>query len=102
MKAYEIDETNQLENLADFLDYSWNKEEIVEHFISVFHTLVDKISDLNIDDKLKGHQSYDKPISCNRIDTSSMGRRVAATTLIGSTHRCETCTKMVPRGSDAI
>lgn len=55
-KAYAIDKTNQLDHdLADFLDYTWNKEVSVEHFISGFHTRVDKISDLNLDDKLKGH-----------------------------------------------
>ena len=55
-KAYAIDKTNQLDiDLADFLDYIWNKEVSVEYFISGFHTRVDKISDLNLDDKLKGH-----------------------------------------------
>lgn len=41
-------------DLADFLDYSWDKEVSVEHFISVFHTRMHKISDLHLDDKLKG------------------------------------------------
>lgn len=55
-KAYAIDKTNQLDaDLADFLDYSWKKEVSIEHFISGFHTRVDKISSLNLDDKLKGH-----------------------------------------------
>lgn len=55
-KAYAVDKTNQLDaDLADFLDYSWKKELSVEHFISGFHTRVDKISQLNLDDKLKGH-----------------------------------------------
>lgn len=55
-KAYAIDKTNQLDqDLADFLDYSWKKEVSVEHFISGFHTRVDKIAELNLNDKLKGH-----------------------------------------------
>lgn len=40
---------------ADFLDYTWKKEVSVEHFISGFHIRVDKISELNLNDKLKGH-----------------------------------------------
>ena len=55
-KAYAIDQTNRLDiDLAEFLDYSWNKNLSVEHFISGFHTRVDKISELNLNDKLKGH-----------------------------------------------
>ena len=55
-KAYAIDKTNQLDqDFASFLDYTWRKEVSVEHFISGFHTRVDKISQLNLDDKLKGH-----------------------------------------------
>ena len=55
-KAYAIDKNNQLDaDLVDFLDYSWKKELSVEHFISGFHTRVDKISQLSLDDKLKGH-----------------------------------------------
>lgn len=55
-KAYAVDKTNQLEaGLADFLDYSWRKYFSVKHFISRFHTRVDKISSLNLDDKLNSH-----------------------------------------------
>lgn len=55
-KAYAIDRTNRLDNdLAEFLDYSWHKNLSVEHFISGFRTRVDKISELNLNDKLKGH-----------------------------------------------
>ena len=55
-KAYAVDKANQLDsNLADFLDYTWRKEFSVEHFISGFHIRVDKLSTLNLDDKLKGH-----------------------------------------------
>ena len=55
-KAYAVDVSNQLDtDLADFLDYTWKKEFSVEHFISGFHTRVDKISSISLDDKLKGH-----------------------------------------------
>ena len=55
-KAYAVDKSNQLDaDLADFLDYSWRKNVSVEHFISGFHTRVDKIASLHLDDKLKGH-----------------------------------------------
>ena len=61
-KAYAIDKTNELDvNLADFLHYSWKKELSVEHFISGFHTRVDKIAQLNLDDKLKGCLLYTSP-----------------------------------------
>ena len=55
-KAYAVDQTNRLDtDLAEFLDYTWRKELSVEHFISGFHTRVDKIAELNLSDKLKGH-----------------------------------------------
>ena len=48
-KAYAIDKTNQIDaDLAEFLDYSGKKELSVEHFISGFHTRVEKISQLSI------------------------------------------------------
>lgn len=55
-KTYAVDNTNQLDDdLADFLYYCRKDELSVEHFISGFHARVDKISQLNIDEKLKGH-----------------------------------------------
>lgn len=55
-KAYAIDEIDQVENdLAKFLDYTWKKNVSIENFTSGFHTRVDKISELKLDEKLKGH-----------------------------------------------
>lgn len=55
-RAYAIHNPNQPDNyLVGFLDYTWNKELSGGHFISGFHTRVEKISDVNVDDKLKGH-----------------------------------------------
>lgn len=55
-KAYAVDKTNKLDNnLVDFLYYSWKNEVSVEHFISGFHTRLEMFSDLNLDDKRKGH-----------------------------------------------
>lgn len=53
-KAYAVDKRNQLAaDMADFLDYSWIKDVRVKHFISGLQTKVDKLSSLNLDDKLK-------------------------------------------------
>lgn len=55
-KAYEIGKTNGLDaDLSGFLDYSSKTEISKEPFISTFHTRVDKIASLNLDEKLKGH-----------------------------------------------
>ncbi len=55
-KSYAVDATDQLDlDLAAFLDYSWRSTLTVEQFIAGFHVRLDKISDLNMDDKLKGH-----------------------------------------------
>lgn len=55
-KEYEIEETNQLKNdLYEFLDYTWKKEVSAENFISEFRTRADKISELDLNDNLKGH-----------------------------------------------
>lgn len=55
-KSYAVDETDKLDtDLAKFLDFTWKKEMTIEEFIAGFHTRLDKIASLNIDDKLKGH-----------------------------------------------
>lgn len=55
-KSYGIDTVDQLDlNLAAFLDYSWSGNMYVEQFIAGFHSRLDKIAELAIDDKLKGH-----------------------------------------------
>lgn len=43
-KAYTINKNKKLGNdLADFLDYTWKNEVNIDHFISKFHTGLDKI-----------------------------------------------------------
>ncbi len=55
-KSYGIEATDQLDSdLAAFLDYTWHQKMGVEQFIAGFHTRLDKIAELNIDTKLKGH-----------------------------------------------
>ncbi len=55
-KSYAVDETDKLDtDLATFLDYTWKKSMTIEEFIAGFHTRLDKIASLNMDDKLKGH-----------------------------------------------
>lgn len=55
-KSYAVDSVNQLDaDLASFLDYSWNKSSSVEQYIAGFHSRLDKVVSLNLDDKLKGH-----------------------------------------------
>lgn len=55
-KSYAIDAANQLDDdLERFLYYTWEKKKTVEQDIAEFHTRLDKIATLNIDNKLKGH-----------------------------------------------
>lgn len=55
-KSYAVDAANQLDSdLAVFLDYSWKKSSSVEQYIAGFHSRLDKIASLEIDEKLKGH-----------------------------------------------
>lgn len=55
-KSYAIDAANQLDaDLALFLDYTWKKSMSVEQYIAGFHSRLDKISTLQLDNKLKGH-----------------------------------------------
>jgi len=55
-KLYQIDKTDQLDiDLTTFLDYTWKSSFSVEQFIAGFHTRLDKISSLKLDEKLKGH-----------------------------------------------
>eukprot|EP00171_Calliarthron_tuberculosum_P009567 IDg9567t1 len=55
-KSYAIDKTDQLDlDLAGFLDFSRNGRKSVEQFIAGFHARLDRIADLQIDEKLKGH-----------------------------------------------
>ena len=55
-KSYGLAKTDLLDlDLADFLDFTWNSKLTIEQFIAGFHTRLDKISDLKMDEKLKGH-----------------------------------------------
>jgi len=55
-KLYKLDKTDQLDiDLTTFLDYTWKSNFSVEQFIAGFHTRLDKISSLELDEKLKGH-----------------------------------------------
>jgi len=55
-KSYGVGKTDQLDiDLANFLDYSWTKDLSVEQFVAGFHSRLDRIASLSIDDKLKGH-----------------------------------------------
>jgi len=55
-KLYQLDKTDQLDiDLTTFLDYTWKSNFSVEQFIAGFHTRLDKISSLKLDEKLKGH-----------------------------------------------
>lgn len=52
-KSYGLDTTDQLYiDLAAFLDYSWNGRMSVEQFIAGFNARIDKISELQINEKL--------------------------------------------------
>lgn len=54
-KAYEIEKVKKLDHeLEEFLDYSWNRSVSIEHLISGFHTRLDKIAELSLDEKIKG------------------------------------------------
>ena len=55
-KSYGVDKVDQMDiDLASFLDFSWHGNMAIEQFIAGFHTRIDKIADLHIDEKLKGH-----------------------------------------------
>ena len=55
-KSYGVDKVDQMDiDLASFLDFSWSGNMAVEQFIAGFHSRIDKIADLKMDDKLKGH-----------------------------------------------
>lgn len=55
-KSFAMDETDRLDiNLDTFLDYGWRSAMSVENFIPGFHTLLNNISELNFDSKLKEH-----------------------------------------------
>lgn len=53
-KSYAVDTANQLyAYLARFLDYSFKKSLTIEQYIAGFHSRLDKIATLNLDNKLK-------------------------------------------------
>eukprot|EP00171_Calliarthron_tuberculosum_P004551 IDg4551t1 len=55
-QSYGIDETDQLDiDLAAFLDFTWNGRSSIDQFIAGFNNRLDKISELKINNRLKGH-----------------------------------------------
>ena len=55
-KLYGVDSADQLDmDLAEFLDFYWKQPMSIEEFIAGFHARLDKLSELNMNDKLKGH-----------------------------------------------
>ena len=55
-KSYAVDDVDQLGiDLAAFLDYNWKGNISIEEYIASFHSRLDKLSDLKMNDKLKGH-----------------------------------------------
>ena len=55
-KSFAVDPANQLDSdLATFLDFTWKKTMTVEQYIAGFHSRLDRISSLKMDNKLKGH-----------------------------------------------
>lgn len=55
-RSYGIDEANQLDiDLASFLEFCWKKEVTVDQYVAGFHSRLDKIASLELDEKLKGH-----------------------------------------------
>lgn len=55
-KKFGLDTVTLLHNnISDFFDYNWDKSMSVEEFIVGFHSRLDKISKLDMNDELKGH-----------------------------------------------
>lgn len=55
-KSYAVDAVNQLDSdLACYLDYTWKKSLSVEQYIAGFHSRLEKIACLDLNNKLKGH-----------------------------------------------
>eukprot|EP00171_Calliarthron_tuberculosum_P022319 IDg22319t1 len=55
-KSYAVNRTDQLDlDLAAFLDFTWSSHLPVDQFIAGFHTRLDRIAELHINSKLKGH-----------------------------------------------
>lgn len=87
-KAYIVDKTNQLDaDLANFLYYSWKKEVSVEHFILGFHTQVDKMASVSMDEKVNERlllcqedlQYHDKHVAIGAASGSYLVQNVSAT-----------------------
>lgn len=73
-----------------------NEQLRVEHFIFGFHIRVNKISDLELDDKLKGHLLLRQVASYSKNKMLLLVLIVAATMLIASAHPCTKSTRTVP------
>lgn len=55
-KYYVVDSAKQLDSyFAKFLYYTWKKSTSIEQYITGFNSRLEKISTLNLNNKLKGH-----------------------------------------------
>lgn len=55
-RKFGLDQTTLLHNnISSFFDYTWESNMSVEEFVIGFHSRLDKISKLNLNDELKGH-----------------------------------------------
>eukprot|EP00171_Calliarthron_tuberculosum_P018452 IDg18452t1 len=55
-KSYAASKTDQLDlDLDSFLEFIWSDNQSVDQFVAGFRTRLDKIAELNIDSKFKGH-----------------------------------------------
>lgn len=55
-KKFGLDSVTLLHNnISDFFDYNWDKHMTVEEFVVGFHSRLDKVSKLDMNDELKGH-----------------------------------------------
>ena len=55
-QKFGLDETSILHNhISQFFDHTWTKDLSVEEFVIGFHSRLDKITSLKLDDLLKGH-----------------------------------------------
>ena len=55
-KSYGVDDVDQLRiDLASFFGFQWRSNMTIEEYIAGFHAHLDKLSELSLTDKLKGH-----------------------------------------------
>lgn len=55
-KSYSVNDAHQLNHdLGEFLDYVWQRRFSIDQFVAGFHTRLDRLATLKMDDALKGH-----------------------------------------------